>query len=103
MSGPGTRAVLRLIKGVANMDWPTCVGCNEPIKFEAPQTQNARRRRGLPVHTCQVIANLYVDGVWDRVEHWHEGCFEDAGRPVQPYHTDDIQWQRNEFTKGEQR
>jgi hypothetical protein len=29
----------------------------------------------------QVIANVYVDGVWNRVEHYHAGCYEQAGEP----------------------
>jgi hypothetical protein len=29
----------------------------------------------------QVICNVYVDGVWDRVEHFHDVCYADAGRP----------------------
>ena len=29
----------------------------------------------------QVIANVYVDQVWDRVEHYHAECYEAVGRP----------------------
>jgi hypothetical protein len=29
----------------------------------------------------QVIANVYVDGVWDRVEHYHAECYDEAGSP----------------------
>ena len=32
----------------------------------------------------QVIANVYVAGVWDRVEHFHEPCYETAGAPHDP-------------------
>jgi hypothetical protein len=28
-----------------------------------------------------VIANVYVDGTWDRVEHFHAECYEAAERP----------------------
>jgi hypothetical protein len=91
---PGTRAVLRLIKGAPNMDWPTCVHCGDFIKFEAPRTLEARVRRGEPAHTKQVICNIYELGRWVRVDHYHESCFDDAGRPVSPFHTDDIKWER---------
>lgn len=92
---PGTRAVLRLIKGQPNIDWPKCVACDQFVKFESPQTLKARIRNGEPAHTHQVIANIYVDGVWDRVEHWHQACFEGAGCPVEPYLTDDTKWERS--------
>ena len=29
----------------------------------------------------QVIANVYVDQVWDRVEHYHAECYEAVGKP----------------------
>ncbi|HUZ44660.1 MAG TPA: hypothetical protein VMU63_09680 [Acidimicrobiales bacterium] len=47
----------------------TCRHCGAPVKFVA--------RAGLR----QVIANVYRDGVWDRVEHYHEPCYADAGLP----------------------
>jgi len=47
----------------------TCRHCGAPVKFVA--------RAGL----LQVIANVYRDGVWDRVEHYHEPCYAAAGRP----------------------
>lgn len=46
-----------------------CVRCDEQVKFVA-RTQGR-----------QVIANVYVDGKWDRVEHYHAGCYQAAGRP----------------------
>jgi hypothetical protein len=29
----------------------------------------------------QVIANVYVDGRWNRVEHFHDECYALAGDP----------------------
>jgi hypothetical protein len=29
----------------------------------------------------QVIANVYENGVWKRVEHYHAECYEAAGEP----------------------
>jgi hypothetical protein len=46
-----------------------CVHCHEPVKFVAR------------AHLRQVIANVYVDGAWDRVEHFHSDCYELAGYP----------------------
>jgi len=46
-----------------------CVHCHEPVKFVAR------------AHLRQVIANVYVDGTWDRVEHFHAECYEAASRP----------------------
>lgn len=46
-----------------------CVHCGQPVKFVA----RAQLR--------QVIANVYVDGSWDRVEHFHADCYVEAGAP----------------------
>jgi hypothetical protein len=46
-----------------------CAQCGAPVKFVA----RAQLR--------QVIANVYEDGTWVRVEHYHADCYEDAGRP----------------------
>ena len=32
----------------------------------------------------QVIANVYSDGAWERVEHYHEDCYDEAGQPYGP-------------------
>ena len=29
----------------------------------------------------QIICNVYVDGRWNRVEHYHIECYEEAGAP----------------------
>jgi len=46
-----------------------CAYCGEPVKFVARAKLH------------QVIANVYVDGVWDRVEHFHSECYVRAGSP----------------------
>jgi hypothetical protein len=46
-----------------------CVHCGAPVKFVA-------RAQGR-----QVIANVYVDGNWDRVEHFHADCYAEANQP----------------------
>ena len=46
-----------------------CAHCGAPVKFMAR------------AQLKQVIANVYVTGVWDRVEHFHEPCYDDAGAP----------------------
>ena len=46
-----------------------CASCGMPVKFSAK------------VRCWQVIANIYVGSVWDRVEHYHAECYEGAGRP----------------------
>ena len=61
-----SRAVLRLIEPGCAVD---CVHCNQRVKFQA-------RIRGQ-----QVICNVYVDGAWDRVEHFHAECYGEAGSP----------------------
>lgn len=61
-----SRAVIRAIEpGCA----ATCAKCDEPVKFIAR------------VNGRQVIANVYVDGQWKRVEHFHEDCYAEAGNP----------------------
>jgi hypothetical protein len=61
-----TRAALRQIEPGNDA---TCTQCGKPIRFAAK------------THAQQVIANVYVDGVWQRVEHFHALCYEEAGRP----------------------
>ena len=46
-----------------------CAFCGEQVKFAAKQNRQ------------QVIANVYVDGRWDRVEHFHDECYEAADKP----------------------
>ncbi len=61
-----SRAVLRSIEaGSAAI----CVGCGQLVKFSAK------------VKKQQVICNVYVDGRWDRVEHYHAECYAEASQP----------------------
>ncbi len=61
-----SRAVERLVEPGNSA---VCVHCRQPVKFVA----RAQHR--------QVIANVYVDGSWDRVEHFHSRCYEAASEP----------------------
>jgi hypothetical protein len=64
-----SRAVTRLIEAGSTA---TCTLCRLPVKFRAKS------------RLMQVIANVYDDGVWERVEHYHLDCYENAGRPYGP-------------------
>jgi hypothetical protein len=61
-----SRAVLRRIEP-GNM--AVCSHCNQAVKFAAK------------LHKMQVIANVYVDGRWNRVEHFHDECYGEASSP----------------------
>lgn len=61
-----SRAVVRNIEAGSSVD---CSYCEERVKFQA-------KKRGQ-----QVICNVYVGGVWDRVEHYHFECYRKAGQP----------------------
>jgi hypothetical protein len=61
-----SRAVVRRIEP-GNM--AVCAHCALPVKFAAK------------LHLMQVIANVYVDGRWNRVEHFHAACYDEALEP----------------------
>ena len=61
-----SRAVTRLIEAGSMTE---CKECEERVKFKAREKHQ------------QVICNVYVDGRWDHVEHFHAPCYEEAGRP----------------------
>ena len=61
-----SRAVVRPVEAGNSA---VCVACDAPVKFAARNK------------TFQVIANVYKDGVWERVEHYHAECYETAGEP----------------------
>jgi hypothetical protein len=46
-----------------------CSACNGLLAFRATQ------------YLTQIIANVYVDGEWDHVEHYHPEHYGDAGQP----------------------
>lgn len=61
-----SRAVTRPIEAGSST---VCATCGRPVKFSAKAKLQ------------QVIANVYVDHVWDRVEHYHAECYDQAGQP----------------------
>ena len=61
-----SRAVQRLIEAGNYVD---CIHCGDQVKFQAK------------IRTYQIICNIYTDGKWDRVEHYHFDCYEQAGSP----------------------
>jgi hypothetical protein len=61
-----SRAVTRLIEAGSMTE---CSHCGERVKFKA-------RERHM-----QVICNVYIAGKWDRVEHFHAPCYDEAGQP----------------------
>ena len=61
-----SRAVIRTIEPGNSA---LCTKCGAPVKFVA----RAQLR--------QVIANVYEQGVWNRVEHFHADCYTEAGEP----------------------
>jgi len=61
-----SRAVTRLIEAG---EMSECEHCGERVKFRARE------------HNHQVICNVYVDGRWDHVEHFHSPCYDEADLP----------------------
>jgi hypothetical protein len=61
-----SRAVQRRVEAGSSV---ICAGCDEQVKFAAKMNRQ------------QVIANVYLDGRWDRVEHYHAECYVQAGNP----------------------
>ena len=63
---PTSRAVARYIEAGSSV---TCAHCDKSVVF----------RTRLRVQ--QVICNVYDDGRWLRVEHYHRDCYDEAGAP----------------------
>ena len=61
-----SRAVVRTVEAGNSA---VCASCGEPVKFAAK------------VRRYQVICNVYVKGKWDRVEHYHKDCYDQANAP----------------------
>lgn len=61
-----SRGVLREVEPGSSVE---CVHCGERVKFQAKMRHK------------QVICNVYVAKRWDRVEHFHAPCYEEAGEP----------------------
>ncbi len=67
---PGrSRAVLRPVRPGSTV---SCPACDQTVKFAARVRRN------------QVIANVYVDGHWVRVEHYHPECYDQMALPYGP-------------------
>ena len=64
-----SRAVVRNIEAGSSA---MCPVCDLQVKFQA--------RLRLP----QVICNIYGGGRWQRVEHYHLACYEEALEPYGP-------------------
>lgn len=69
-----SRAVVRNIEAGS---LTICAHCDQQVKFKAR------------VKAQQVICNVYDEGRWLRVEHYHRSCYDDAGSPYG--HADDTQ------------
>jgi hypothetical protein len=61
-----SRAVARPIEAGSTAE---CAHCGDRVKFQAK------------VRAYQVICNVYIDGRWDRVEHYHDACYKDVDAP----------------------
>ena len=61
-----SRAVVRTVEAGNSA---ICAHCGVQVKFVA----RAQLR--------QVICNVYEDGVWQRVEHFHADCYLEASEP----------------------
>ena len=61
-----SRAVLRPVDA-GNSAY--CAHCGDLIKFRAK------------IKARQVICNVYLKSTWDRVEHFHEECYDKANAP----------------------
>jgi hypothetical protein len=61
-----SRAALRPIEAGSYVD---CARCSERVKFQAK------------IRLMQVICNVYTEGRWTRVEHYHEACYIEADLP----------------------
>jgi hypothetical protein len=61
-----SRAVTRLIEAGSMTE---CTHCEERVKFRARERHE------------QVICNVYINGAWERVLHYHAPCYDDAKQP----------------------
>jgi hypothetical protein len=67
----GTRSVVRMIEAGGEEICPTGRGgCGERVKFSA-QTPSKFRKK--------VVANIYWQSTWNRIEVWHLHCYGRAG------------------------
>ncbi len=71
----GTRAVSRRFEEKDIR--PRCAFCGNDIGFRGTHGRDRTKLR-------QIIANVYVNGLWNRVEHFHASCYDEAGQPYGP-------------------
>ena len=72
----GSRAILRDRHiDLTLASW--CEGCGRILN-------HSRSPRAVKFAQPLVVCNVYVDGVWDRMEVWHLNCYETAGLPYGP-------------------
>jgi len=64
-----SRAVVRAVQPGS---WVECRHCGEQVKYQ------------VRAHHMQMICNVYNDGVWNRVEHFHADCYGEGGSPYGP-------------------
>ncbi len=69
---PAPTATRAVVRPVDPGNDASCTLCGRQIKFAAR------------THPRQVIANVYESGTWQRVDHFHEDCYESAGAPLGP-------------------
>lgn len=62
----GTRAVLRSVEAG---QLERCPWCDLMVKFRARHRDK------------RIVANVYANGKWNRVEVWHDDCYLQAGEP----------------------
>ncbi len=74
-----SRAVQRRVEAGSSV---MCARCDQQVKFAARQNRQ------------QVIANVYADGRWTRVEHFHAECYDEAGAPYGKAAEQDIRSRR---------
>jgi hypothetical protein len=61
-----SRAVTRSIEAGSTAE---CAHCGDRVKFQAK------------IRAFQVICNVYTDGRWVKVEHYHADCYKEVGEP----------------------
>lgn len=83
-----SRAVLRDVEPGSTSE---CVRCGDRLKFQAK------------VRNKQVICNVYVEGRWNRVEHFHSECYAAAGEPHGDVDTTPVVKRRSSPTAPETR
>jgi|GEM_PF-885895 len=64
-----SRAVIRAVQPGS---WVECRHCGEQVKYQ------------VRAHHMQMICNVYRDGKWLRVEHFHADCYGESGSPYGP-------------------